>query len=347
VTSVFATLVLGATFLAAGPMPTLSIKGLTNSADLVIAGTVERVQQTGTGDITYNGVDYPRLDYVADISVDETIKGDPVPRRFLFNFSTPSADARGNLAPGSLPSNSYRVIFLSKTASGYKFASPYYPSVAASPKQCGPNWQVELGEDAYHKVLQRLLDFLCTDSTSEEKQSALFALNWNEDSSAAPFLKAALYLPDVKSNPTLRMSIVSDLLRWKDLSVLPLAEEDLFDQSVQSSFYPKSNLVLAISSLEPQISIPLLARVLKSPDAKQRVAAARFLEYTKSPTALDVLLSDLDDADRQVEFAVMQSLGNLTNQHEWRPTTIDSDSHWDACIEHWREFEKQRKTVPE
>jgi len=141
------------------------------------------------------------------------------------------------------------------------------------------------------------------------------------------------------------MSIVSHLLHWKDSSVLPLAEADLFDQSVQSPFFPKSNLVLAMSSLDPQISIPLLARVLKLPQPDERVAAARFLEYTNSQAALDVLLSALDDPDRQVQFAVMQSLGNLTNQHQWRPNSIDSDSHWDSCIKHWREFEKQTKTA--
>jgi hypothetical protein len=311
-----AILAFGATLAVADIVPTLSTKGLVNSADLIIVGKVERVQQTGSGDITYNGVNYPRRDYTANISIDETIKGEPLPHRFILTFSAPSTDAWGNVAQGGLQPNTYRVIFLNKTASGYKFVSPYSPSLPASPMPCGPNWQVKLGEDAYHKVLQRLLDLLCTDSTPEEKQSALFVLNWTEDFSAAPFLKAALSLPNVKSNPTLRVAIVSDLLHWKDLSVLPLAEEDLFDQSVQSSsFYPKSNLVLAISSLEPQISVPLLARVLKSPEPEERVAAARFLEYTNSETALDILLSALDDPDREVQFAVMQSLGNLTNQH--------------------------------
>jgi hypothetical protein len=246
-----------------------------------------------------------------------------------------------------LAPNTYRVVFLKKTATGYAFVSPYYPSIPATSKSCEPNWQVQLGEDAYHKVLQRLLDLLCTDSTAEEKQSALFDLNWNEDSSVAPFLRAALNLPDVKSNRTLRMSIVSDLLHWKDLSALPLAEEDLFDQTVRSPFFPKSNLVLAISSLEPQISVPLLGRVLKLPEPEERVAAARFLEYTNSGTAVDILLSALDDPDREVQFAVMQSLGNLTKQHQRRPTTIDPDSHWNACIQHWREFEAQRKTGTE
>jgi hypothetical protein len=339
----FAALVLGTILVVAHPVPTLSTKGLSNAADLIIVGKVERVQQTGSGDITYNGVNYLRRDYAADIAIDEMIKGEPLPHRFILSFSTLSTDAWGNVAEGGLPPDAYRALFLNKTASGYKFVSPFYPFLPASPKPCGPDWQVQLGEDAYHKVLQRGLSLLCTDSTSEEKQPALFAVNWSEDSSAAPFLKAALHLPDVKSNPTLRMWIVSDLLHWKDLSVLPLAEEDLFNQSVTSPFYPKSNLVLAISSLEPKISIPLLARVMKLPQSEDRVAAARFLEYTNSQTALDILLSALDDPDRGVQFAVMQSLGNLTNQHWWLPSTLDPGSHWDVCIDHWREFEAQRK----
>jgi len=207
-----ATLAFGTTLAVAGFAPTLSTKGLVNSVDLIIVGKIERVQQTGSGDLTYNGVNYPRRDYTADISVDETIKRKPLPHQFILTFSTPSTDTWGNVAQGGLLPNTYRVIFLNKTASGCKFVSPHSPSLPASPMPCGPNWQVKLGKDAYHKVLQRLLDLLCTDSTPEEKQSALFVLNWTEDSPAAPFLEAALNLPNVKSNPTLRMAIVSDLL---------------------------------------------------------------------------------------------------------------------------------------
>jgi HEAT repeat protein len=100
-----------------------------------------------------------------------------------------------------------------------------------------------------------------------------------------------------------------------------------------------------VSSLDPTISVPLLTRALKLPEPEVRVGAARFLEYTHSDGALDGLLSALDDPDREVQFAVMQSLGNLTNQHQWRPQTIDADTTWFACIQHWHEFEKQRKGV--
>jgi HEAT repeat protein len=102
--------------------------------------------------------------------------------------------------------------------------------------------------------------------------------------------------------------------------------------------------VLAISSLEPKIAIPILARVLKSPEPENRVAAARFLEYTNSQDALSVLLSALDDSNHEVQFAVIQSLGNLTKQYQWRPITIEPDLFWDTCVQHWREFEARLNT---
>jgi hypothetical protein len=304
------------------------------------------VRQTGSGSISLNGIGYSRRDFQADIQVDETLKGTSAPTKFTFTYSTPSADELGNVADGNLVADTNRVVFLKKTASGFAFSSPYYPSIAAAPKSCGSGWRVHLGDDSYERVLQRLLELLCTNSSENEKRSALFGLDWDQDSAAAPFLRAVLSLPNVRSDPTLRMAIVSYLLHWRDLSILPLAEEDLFDQAVQTSAFPKSNLVLAVSSLEPKVSIPLLARVLKSPEPEDRISAARFLQYTKSQNALSVLLSDLDDPNREVQFAVMQSLGSLTNQYQWRPDTVEPDSHWNACLQHWREFERELNTHP-
>lgn len=68
--------------------PVMSVKGLVDSADEIVVGKIERVQQTGSGENDYNGVKYPRSDYRADVNVDETIKGEPVPLKFAFSFST-------------------------------------------------------------------------------------------------------------------------------------------------------------------------------------------------------------------------------------------------------------------
>jgi len=65
-----------------------------------------------------------------------------------------------------------------------------------------------LGQDAYHKVLQRVLNVLCTPSGVEEKRLAVGTLNWGEDSSAAPILKNAMSLPGVNPDPVLRALII-------------------------------------------------------------------------------------------------------------------------------------------
>jgi hypothetical protein len=285
------------------------------------------------------------VDFQAEMTVDETIKGEPVPFRFTFSYSNPAMDNLGNVAEGGLVSNTYRIVFLKKTANGYAFVSPYFPSLPATPNSCGSNWQMDLAGDPYNKVMQRVLNLLCTASSRDEKRAALWTLNPYEDSSVAPFLMLALNLPETNSDDVLKTSLLSDPLRWKDLSVLPIAEDELFRPSQHTEGYLKSNLLLAISSLEPQISVPLLTRAIKLPEPDARVGAARFLEYTKSETALDSLLSALDDPDRNVQFAVMQSLGNLTRQHAWRPhtDTNQSDPFWIACVDHWREFGAQRK----
>ena len=327
----------------AHPVPTVSTKSLVEFADLIIVGRVERVHQTGTGEVTFHERTYTRLDFRAEITVDRTIKGNLVPSKFILSYSTPAMDRVGNVAEGGLFADTYRVVLLKKTSTGYVFASPYYASLPASPRSCGPRWGIDLGQDAYNEVLQTVLDVLCSSSGVEEKRQAVGFLNWGEDSSATPFLKAAMGLPDVKADPELRTSIISDLLKWKDLTVLSLAEDELFLPSRHTEGYLKSNLLLAASSLDPQISIPLLTRALKLPETEARVGAARFLEYTHSDTALDALLSALDDPDREVQFVVMQSLGNLTSQHQWRPKSTETDAAWFACVQHWHEFGQQRR----
>src|ERR1700721_1049128 len=155
--------------LKAQPGPAPSTRALSDLADLIIVGNVESVKQTGTGSIELDGRIYERLDFRAEVHVDETIKGEPAPLHFVFTYSAPGMDyagkgAAGGLAGGGLLVGSYEIIFLKKTATGYAFVSPFFPSFPATSKSCGPNWQLDLGEDAYHRVLQRELSVLCAAS---------------------------------------------------------------------------------------------------------------------------------------------------------------------------------------
>jgi len=76
---VFAALILATLPSFAELVPELSMEDLADSADLIIVGKVVNFQQTGSGDVTHNGVNYPRQDWAANISVDEVIKGEPLP----------------------------------------------------------------------------------------------------------------------------------------------------------------------------------------------------------------------------------------------------------------------------
>jgi hypothetical protein len=71
---VIAALALGLGVVRAELVPVTSTKALADAADLIIIGRVERVQQTGAGEITYNGVNYSRQDYLADISSTKRLK---------------------------------------------------------------------------------------------------------------------------------------------------------------------------------------------------------------------------------------------------------------------------------
>lgn len=338
------TFILTLGILWADVVPQLSIKTLVSQADLIIAGKIESVEQVGQGSLQLQSSTYMRRDFQATIRVDETIKGELTSSLFVLNYSSPVVDSYGNVAGGELFPGTDQVVFLKKTKAGFAFVSPYSPSLPAASTPCGPDWRTQLPEDAYQKVLRRVLDMLCANSSAEEKRRAVYTLNWEEDSSAAPFLKATLNLPNVRDDPAVRTTIVSDLLQWKDLSVGPMAEDDLFRSSRHVDGNLKSNLLLAISSLDPSLAIPLLSRALTLPEPEARVAAARFLAYTHSESALDPLLSALDDPDREVQFAVMQSLGNLTNQYHWRPQTTENVSLWSDCLSHWREFAALRHT---
>jgi hypothetical protein len=154
---VLAILLLAVTLGYSTPVPVLSVKGLVDSADEIVVGKIERVRQTGSGEIDYNGVKYARSDYKADINVDETIKGEPIPHKFVLSFSTPASDPWGNVAEGHLEPNTYRVIFRNKTSSGYRLASPYYPPVPQRAERIGKcNWVKMLTTRCGHVSIELL-----------------------------------------------------------------------------------------------------------------------------------------------------------------------------------------------
>jgi len=71
---------------------------LVDSSDLVIVGSISRVQTIGGGTVTFGDRVYDRLDFRAEIEVQKTFKGQPVPRQFVLDYST-LPPTRGAMSP--------------------------------------------------------------------------------------------------------------------------------------------------------------------------------------------------------------------------------------------------------
>jgi len=80
--------------------------------------------------------------------------------------------------------------------------------------------------------------------------------------------------------------------------------------------------------------------VLAGFNPEMRTSAAEAIYETNSVAGIPPLLR-ADDPDAQVAFAVMQGLGNLTENYEWRPKSTEPDANWFRCLNHWREYRQR------
>lgn len=122
-------LALTAFILCVGPVcvqvfTVVSIAERVPSTDLIIAGRLDNVGQTGWGDIPYSGRGDSRRDFEAEIKVDETIQGEFAGSRFIFSYSTPATDSRGNVGEGNLVAHTFRILFLKKRATDTPLKAP-------------------------------------------------------------------------------------------------------------------------------------------------------------------------------------------------------------------------------
>ncbi len=126
-------------------------------------------------------------------------------------------------------------------------------------------------------------------------------------------LKGFLQGKVARNNDFLRSEALAALLRHRDDSVLEDAELELLNGD--NAGYSKSNLMFALTrAVSPSRSTPDLEKALLQPDTRLSAHVAEVLYQTNSQEAIPALLDALDDGDANVQFVVMQGLGNLSHQ---------------------------------
>ena len=322
-----------------------NLRKLVDSSDVVGVARIAAVRQTGSGTVKVpGGQSIPAHFRVATLTLEDVLKGKPASTDIDVRYTVLYSPAgwgggvpQGYTIRDTLVPNSTRLVFLRSVGDHYEFANGSYLSIV-----CARTPGSGQSPDPFSRVLSCLSEVMFSASSSEQdKAEAIRQLGAVDSDSVVPALKAFLAGDVGRQNEFLRTQVLVALLGGhKDESVVGLAESELLSGS---SAYWKSNLLFALTqAVPPSRSIPILSKALALPDAQTRTSAAVAIYQTNSPQGIRPLLRALDDPDPEVAFAVMQGLGNLTGNYEWRPKSTEADADWFRCLKHWLEFRERR-----
>ena len=317
---------------------------LINGSDVVAAARVAAVIQTGSGTVELpGGQSIPAHFRVATLHVEDLLKGEAASTDITVRYTILYSPAGwgGGVPDGysirdTLIPNSTRLVFLKNIGDHYEFTNGSYLSIVCAPEPSNSGQS----PDTLNRVLSRVTDAMFSAKVSEqEKAEAIRQLGAGDAERVIPALRTFIAGDVGRQDEFLRTEALVALLWHKDESAVGLAESELRSRS--SAFW-KSNLLFALTrAIPPSRSIPILAEALGSASVEMRTSAAMAIYETNSPIGIAPLLRALDDPNPQVAFAVMQGLGNLTKDYDWRPKSTELDADWFQCLDHWRDFRQR------
>jgi hypothetical protein len=297
------------------PVPVFDLSELATSSDLIIAASIEDVQETGRTVMNLRGMDLEAQILMSHLNVDRVLKGSTSKNLISVRFVLP---IREYIGYRSLDRGSYRLVFLRKSrdAEEYEFTSPYYPSLPAAR---GP-------VKAQEKLIDTLVGELANVVRSPEsdwnsRRVAMFALRGVSSERATEALREALASTDSRIN----IFAAGLLLLRNDISGLAVAEVTLSARNQhQIRDDDRNNLLAGITyGIHDQRALNVLKHLLQAPDPDVRSAAASGLGNTGASDARELLIESLHDPNTSVRYASATALANLTGAGEWRPANLE------------------------
>jgi hypothetical protein len=311
-------------------LPHLQIPELVSQSDVVVVADVSKLTKIGSASILFHGDALPGERYSVEAVTLYTLRGS-CPGRFNLEFEIPFSGV-GYLSVKS----GTRMLFLKKSGSIFVPADPYYPDLPAVPA-APPELQ---GKDTAAQVVAELGAVIASaDATPEQKVEILgrsYAIPEDDETFLGDLLVGARNTadPDVKSR------IQSILLRRNDISELPNMCDTLLMGNLTAS--QKEMLLYGIGyNLKSQKSLSQLRRLLESPDPEIRLAAAKGLWHTASPTSVPVLMKALNDENPEVRYFAIRGLADATGQPRFGPSPAAYEGHEAEYQQHWLDWAKQ------
>ena len=309
-------------------VPPLDLDSLCDSAPFIVVGQVISVAEVGRTSVPFGNRTVPARSMVAEIRVDQVLKGAgdfSSPLRCRFTVTDEFIGWR------SISSLSYRVFFLTDE---FNLANPFYPSAAAI-----PGAEIQPG-DPNERVIGELIAVVeSAKAPIEEKREAVFAIASSKKPQAIRALNRVAGVKDVG----LQLSVSAALLGHNDISTLQFAVDTLLKPDPALSQDLLHNLSYAIfEGVKDERAVAALTRLLRTGRSESRRAAASALTHTGTTSCIDPLLLGINDPDFEVRYYSAVGLAEITGQMEWHPNMDDFTSAQEKYLRHWREWSKSR-----
>jgi len=324
---------LGCCLSRAAGIPHFNLDEAVNAADLIVVADVKQIRHLGPGEpIQFRDEMLQAEEYSADLSVSRILKGpklDEVSVRYALPL-TP-VGYRGL-------SRGIRMVFLRRDKNEYRLANPYYSNFPATFESLGEGASPETPSQL---VLTNMLAVLASASTSSSDKYEIirvdYALPKSEETITA--LRKGL---SVSTDTGLSEKLQGELICVGDLSQLPGAADLLLKNFATQN--GRDWLLYAIGNcVRNARAIPMLERLLSSPDNIVREAATQALWHIGTQAAVPALVQKLQDPDEKVLFYAVRGLSDIAGEYGWGgPSEREFHENQQKYVTHWQEWAKNR-----
>ena len=203
--------------------------------------------------------------------------------------------------------------------------------------------QLSLGQpDAITAGVAETLD--SPTSTPADREGALFHMYEFSDKFGPDEVGRAVTMlrREVQTQPEpVNLAVAEMLLRFHDLSTLPLVEDALMHTSDKTKTPPPGgweSLAGTLAMCRDMAALPTLIQLMDSQDVAVRRAAASGLRDLRAPETIEPLLKGLDDPDAQIQhtcyYGLLEILDHHSSQYHWKfpgyDRTKDAQENYEA-----------------
>ncbi len=309
------------------PIPSLSLKNLSDNSDLIIVAYTGSSRRIETATKVINSHLFEGWIVAMPLKAIETLKGTAPGLSIEIQYFVPDSPG-GSIGFRSIPEDQFRLLFLRYNGDAYTLTSPYYPSLPAVQsvhiwaETCFPRsflWSVKPSN--LPMKVRKL------------RREAI----WNLSGHKQPCIQSSLKSAFTSQDKDLRLTAAAALLQRNDVSVLPDVLRQIRDLPQES--YLRWNALFAIrDGVSDEKATNYLIVMLQADDPLERRSAASALRRIGNRRAEIALAKALDDTDKDTRFVAVSGLSRIANIPSEEPSLQDFNENETPYIIFWKNW---------